>query len=225
MMEKKVLRNELKYYISRPGAAILKSRLSKLMYPDSHAEGFEPYFIRSVYFDDVDYTAYRDKLSGVEKRDKYRVRFYNMDTGYMVFEQKKKIADKIQKTSQRIDMGQMRMMMKGLCVGESKGLLGLYDILCKTKVLKPLVIVDYHRTVFSYPISNVRITLDENIRAKRFAGDAFNLAGTVPVIDENSAVLEVKFDNILPPQIKCLFEDIPKNRSAVSKYCLCCETL
>ena len=143
----------------------------------------------------------------------------------MVFEQKKKIADKIQKTSQRIDMGQMRMMMKGLCIGESKGLLGYYDVLCRTRLLRPLVIVDYNRTVFSYPISNVRITLDQDIRAKRFTGDAFNLAGEIPVIDANSVVLEVKFDTVLPPQIKCLFEDVAKNRSAVSKYCLCCETL
>jgi len=195
------------------------------MHPDSHADGFEPYFIRSVYFDDMDYTAFRDKLSGVEKRDKFRVRFYNMDSSFMVFEQKKKIADKIQKTSQRIDMGQMRMMMKGLCIGESKGLLGYYDVLCRTRLLRPLVIVDYNRTVFSYPISNVRITLDQDIRAKRFTGDAFNLAGEIPVIDANSVVLEVKFDTVLPPQIKCLFEDVAKNRSAVSKYCLCCETL
>jgi len=224
-MERRVLRNELKYYISRPAAAIIKSRLSKIMHPDSHADGFEPYFIRSVYFDDMDYTAFRDKLSGVEKRDKFRDRLYNMDSTFMVFEQKKKIADKIQKTSQRIDMGQMRMMMKGLCIGESKGLLGYYDVLCRTRLLRPLVIVDYNRTVFSYPISNVRITLDQDIRAKRFTGDAFNLAGEIPVIDANSVVLEVKFDTVLPPQIKCLFEDVAKNRSAVSKYCLCCETL
>ena len=78
-MEKAVLRHELKYYLSRPGAALVKSRLRTLMRPDPHADGFSPYFIRSLYFDDMDYTAYRDKLSGVAERNKYRLRFYNRD--------------------------------------------------------------------------------------------------------------------------------------------------
>lgn len=225
-MEKAVLRHELKYYLSRPGAAIVKSRLQALMRPDPHANGFSPYFIRSLYFDDMDYTAYRDKLSGVAERNKYRLRFYNRDLSYLCFEKKKKLGDRIHKTSVRVGEEELAAMLAGEKVA-SKGneLLKEYNVLCQSACLRPLVLVDYDRTVFSYPVGNVRITLDEGISSRRFAGNIEDYSCPVPVLERDEVVLEVKFDAFLPPQIHCLLQDIPKARSAISKYCLCCSVL
>lgn len=224
-MEKQVYRHELKYYLSPAGAALVRSRLKHLMRPDPHAKGFSPYFIRSLYFDDMEYSAYRDKLSGVNERNKYRLRFYNMDPSFAVFEKKQKIQDRIRKTSVRVDWELAGRLAQGRPSGASDGLLREYDILVKTRGLRPLVLVDYDRTVFSYPIGNVRITLDERLASCRFQGDLLKQAGRVGVIDPDEVVLEVKFDSVLPPQIRCLLEDIPKARSAISKYCLCCSVL
>ena len=224
-MERSVLRHELKYYISPGGAAIVKSRLSRLMRPDPHADGFTPYFIRSLYFDDMEISAYRDKISGVAERTKYRVRFYNMDPSFISFEKKEKKGEYILKTSQRIDLPTARIMAEGKPTGADKGLLREYDILLKNRFLKPLAVVDYDRTVFAYPIGDVRITLDENVRGRRFSGELFDTAASFPALDRGETVLEVKYDAVLPPQVECLIADIPKNRSAVSKYCLCCAAL
>ncbi len=216
----------MKFYISRPGAALLRSRLSPLMRPDSHAQGFSPYFIRSLYFDDMNVSAYRDKLAGVEKRNKYRIRFYNGDRSYTVFEKKQKVGDRIRKTSVRLTREQTDRMLLGKPLGEEGvPLLREYDVLVKNKALRPLVLVDYDRTVFSYPVGNVRITLDENLASRRFTGSLEDRSSCVKVLSSREAVLEVKFDSLLPPQIRCLLESIPKERSAISKYCLCCSVL
>ena len=223
--ESSLLRHEIKFYISRAGAAIVKSRLKKICYPDPHARGFEPYFIRSLYFDDADLSAYRDKIAGVDDRIKYRLRFYNMDPSFIAFEKKKKRGEFIEKTSVRIDQDVMRVMAAGRCVGARDGLVREYDVLVKNRFLRPLVLVDYDRTVFAYPIGDTRITVDEDVRARRFEGELFSTPASVPVLERGEAVLEVKFNGLLPAQIECLLADVAKTRSAVSKYCLCCAFL
>ena len=225
-MEKQVLRHELKYYISRPGAALIRSRLSALMRPDAHADGFSPYFIRSLYFDDMDLSAYRDKLSGVENRNKYRIRYYNGDLSYVVFEKKQKVGDRIRKTSVRLTSEQTERMLAGKSVENAEApLLKEYNVLVKNVSLRPLVLVDYDRTVFSYPVGNVRITLDEGLASRRFTGSLTDRSACGRVLSPEEVVLEVKFDSLLPPQIRCLLENVPKDRSAISKYCLCCSLL
>ena len=71
-------RYELKYVISNQAAELLKQQLKALMETDSHSVSDEySYMIRSLYFDDINSSAYFDKLDGVEYRSKYRMRIYN----------------------------------------------------------------------------------------------------------------------------------------------------
>ncbi len=215
----------MKFYVSRAGAEIVKSRLRKICYPDPHYPPYQPYFIRSLYFDDADLSAYRDKIAGVDDRIKYRLRFYNMDPSFIAFEKKQKKGEFIEKTSVRVDEGVMARMAAGRCVGAEGGLVREYDVLVKNRFLRPVVLVDYDRTVFSYPIGDTRVTVDENVRARRFGGELFNTTASVPALERGEAVLEVKFNTVLPAQIECLLGDVAKTRSAVSKYCLCCAML
>ena len=83
-------RNEWKHEITPADRLVLKQRLSLIMKPDSHAvDGL--YHIRSLYFDDIHDTALYEKIDGVNQRDKYRLRYYNGDTSYIVLERKSKI--------------------------------------------------------------------------------------------------------------------------------------
>ena len=82
-------RYEIKYLINSSQAEILRYRLSLLMDQDNNAiDGH--YFIRSLYFDDVNNTAYYEKIDGLEEREKYRIRFYNHDRSYIILELKGK---------------------------------------------------------------------------------------------------------------------------------------
>ena len=75
----KGFRHELKYYITEGDHALLSRKLSLTMEQDAFAKksGGE-YFIRSLYFDDRDDSAFREKLDGTDERDKFRIRIYNM---------------------------------------------------------------------------------------------------------------------------------------------------
>ena len=80
-LPKERYRYELKYLLNSSQAIILKKKLSLIMEHDANTiDGY--YFIRSLYFDDVNNTAYYEKIDGLEEREKYRIRFYNFDHSY-----------------------------------------------------------------------------------------------------------------------------------------------
>ena len=69
-------RHELKYFINPAEVEALRARLRPVLDMDSHCVGGRPYVIRSLYFDDINDSAFNDKQAGVMHRDKYRIRIY-----------------------------------------------------------------------------------------------------------------------------------------------------
>lgn len=218
------LRNEYKYRISLASASLLRFRLRALLKADAHARADGGYQVRSLYFDDCDFSAYFDKLSGVKERTKYRVRFYNRDDGYIVFEKKSKRGERMQKESVRISRDQAERMCarEALCLDENApSLLREYALLASAGGLRPAALVDYDRFAYTMPLGNVRVTLDLGLRTAPLAGGLFENRPAFPVMEENEGILEVKFDALLPTQVALLVQDIPKERLAISKYCRC----
>ena len=80
-------RHEVKHEISHHDMLILRQRLRAVMKPDSHAVNGR-YEIRSLYFDNLDDKALREKLDGVNIREKYRIRLYNNDPSTIHLERK-----------------------------------------------------------------------------------------------------------------------------------------
>ena len=95
-------RHELKYFINPAELDVLRARLRPVMQMDSHCKGGKPYVIRSLYFDDVDDSAFYDKQAGVMHRDKYRIRIYRYSDKEIFLERKRKMGDLIQKSSVQI---------------------------------------------------------------------------------------------------------------------------
>ena len=83
-------RHELKYLIGYPQYLELKSRLQAVMEPDGHAGEDGRYLIRSIYFDNYQDKALREKLDGISIREKFRIRYYNDDLSYITLEKKVK---------------------------------------------------------------------------------------------------------------------------------------
>ncbi|MEC3793611.1 VTC domain-containing protein, partial [Clostridioides difficile] len=80
-------------------------------------------------------------------------------------------------------------------------------------------IVDYNREAFIYPVGNVRVTIDSDIKTSVNSVDLFNKdLPTISVIDENMTVLEVKYDEFIPDFIKDLIQINKTTYTAVSKY-------
>ena len=72
-------RHEIKYFISTRDVPLMVERLETVMFRDRHADENGNYFVRSLYFDDIFDTALNEKLAGVNERDKYRIRIYELD--------------------------------------------------------------------------------------------------------------------------------------------------
>lgn len=206
----------------------LRARVSGILTPDPNMPGPEGYLIRSVYLDTIRNDAYYEKDSGVEHRNKYRIRAYNGSDSYIMLENKEKIDDRIIKTGARITRADYDAILKG-----DFSALGAYDDpLCKEVLAKhtsaglsPKVIVEYYREAFIHPLSRVRVTFDRLIAAGMNTLDMFdeNLH-TSPVFEKREVVLEVKYDDAFPMYLKQLLTN-NGIRLAVSKFVLCTEKL
>lgn len=217
-------RHEYKYLISRSAAQLLKLRLAGLMDRDPHAGPTGQYTIRSLYFDDLHYSAYAEKADGVRDREKFRIRIYNYDTSVIRLEKKEKLGELTRKTGQTItkaDADHLERCKAGPCPDSTGDLTNL--LRCKIAGgLRPVVLVDYDRTPFVCSAGQTRITLDENLRTRPYSGSlTASCQAMVPVLGEDQVVLEVKFNDYLPGVLATALEDIPRANLAISKYVLC----
>ncbi len=69
-------RHELKYKIGYADYLAIRSRIRSVMQLDSHTDSSGHYTIRSIYFDNSDDKALREKLDGIARREKFRIRYY-----------------------------------------------------------------------------------------------------------------------------------------------------
>lgn len=220
-------RHELKYYINRGDYEILSRRLRAALPKDPNTDDNAEYFIRSLYFDDTDDSGFRDKLDGVDNRDKFRIRTYNMQSQPMKLERKRKNAGYINKISVNITPEEYMRLAAGdhsfLLDKGSRAAAELY-VDFSSRVLRPCVIVDYTREAYMYPMENVRITFDKDLRTAMRSVELLNPdVPTYPVlnIDDRDIILEVKFNGFLSSYVRGLVQVAAPERSAASKYCLC----
>lgn len=216
-------RHEIKHEISYHDMMLLQSRLKSIMKVDSHAIDSR-YEIRSLYFDNLDDKALREKLDGVNIREKFRIRLYNMDLSYIKLERKFKYMDLGYKDSVSLTSEQASWIAKGdyewMKGMDNEVLLGFYTRL-RNECLKAKVIVDYTRIPFVYGPGNVRVTLDFDIRTGLGCTDFLNPeVKTVPV-NGSPCILEVKWDNFLPNVIRDAVQLESRSSCAFSKYASC----
>ena len=218
-------RHELKYLIHPAELEVLRARLAPVLRLDPHCRNGRPYAIRSLYFDDVDDSAYRDKTAGVMHRDKYRIRIYNFSDAEIFLERKRKLGDLIQKSSVQITRRLCDQLTSGNPTGLYKAnnpLLQDMYVQMRTQLLRPKVIVDYERLAWLHPAENLRVTFDLNLRTGLNSVDLFNPnVRTICPLNGREQILEVKFDNYLPDHVAGLLRDVRADHSAVSKYVLC----
>ena len=218
-------RHELKYFINPAEVEALRARLRPVLALDDHCVGGRPYIIRSLYFDDINDSAFYDKQAGVMHRDKYRIRIYRYSDKEIFLERKRKLGDLIQKSSVQITRRLCQQIIDGDPTGIQRSnnpLLQDVYVQMRTRLLRPRVIVDYAREAYLHPAEDTRITFDLNLRSGLHAVDLFNPhLPTVCPHDRNVEILEIKFNNYLPDYVAGLLHGIEAERSAVSKYILC----
>lgn len=218
-----VFRHEWKHEINYSDMIILRQRLRAVMKPDENAVDGK-YFIRSLYFDNLSDKALREKIDGVNCREKFRIRYYNGDTSLIHLEKKSKINGLGSKQSANFSAEEAQKIVDGdydWMIGCGRPLVQELYSKMMSQGLRPKTIVDYTREPFVFSAGNVRVTLDYDIRTGLYCTDFLNTdcitfpAGNAPVI------LEVKWDEFLPSVIRDIVQLESRRTSAFSKYAVC----
>lgn len=188
--------------------------------PDVHAVSGR-YRIRSLYFDTPQDTALREKLDGVDRREKFRIRCYNADYSLIHLEKKSKRSGLCAKESASLDAGQVRLLLEGelgwMLQSESPLVRELYTKM-RTRGLRPRTLVDYTREPYVFAPGNVRVTLDYDIRTGLGCTDFLNPdCATIPA-SPAPVILEVKWDEFLPDVIRDAVRLPSRHPAAFSKY-------
>ena len=247
MTQDRQYRHELKYKISYPDYLAMRSRLRPVMKADPHASAGGRYLVRSIYFDNLNDKALREKIDGVAKREKFRIRYYNDDLSYIVLEKKMKIGSLCLKCSAPITEEECRKILSGgrssvTDGGRSSTIDGgrgsmrngdlsfmkehpqelVRELYAKMtyQQLRPRVLVSYTREPFIYQAGNVRVTFDSDIRTSLFHQEFLTKeAACISATDEPQDVyLEVKFDAFLPEVVQDLIRVKGIRQHAFSKY-------
>ena len=217
-------RHEWKHEISWSDLLSIRQRLRAIAKPDPYAVDGR-YLIRSLYFDNLNDKALREKIDGVNRREKFRIRYYNNDPSSVIhLEKKSKLnglgtkysAPLTAEEAQKIVDGDIDWMLR------SPHSL-IQELYCKMRYqgIRPVTIVDYTREPFIYSPGNVRVTFDYDIRTGMRCTDFLDPdCVTVPAGDAG-IILEVKWDAWLPSIIRDAVQTPGRRVCAFSKYAQC----
>lgn len=216
------LRMEKKYLLNLSERYAMDQKLSRVLREDSH-NGTDGYVVRSLYFDTIDDSDFRDKEDGFEMRRKLRLRIYDVNADTAKLELKEKRGEMQRKRSLLLSRCEAQYLCGGdytpLLLKNSDFSLELYGRMMQF-VYRPKCIVEYDRKAFSIEENSTRITLDSNLRATESDLDLFrerlnlNQAGVL-----QSCTLEVKYAHFLLSYIKDLVSSTGRTQTSMSKYC------
>lgn len=216
-------RVELKYMVTERELMLLRYRLASVMQLDQHQNG-DSYHIRSLYFDYYHNSCMYENESGVDNREKYRIRIYDKADGVIKLEQKSKLRGMTKKVASAISKEECLSFMNG-----QVPVIADNDTFVKRKLaskmlksgMKPVCIVEYERTAYIEKKGNVRVTFDRNISGTTSVMTFFDRnTKAVPVLPAGQHILEIKYDEFLPDYIKNIIDIGNLRQTSFSKYYL-----
>ena len=226
MEQVKPYRHELKFAVPYADYLAMRGRLQQVMTVDPHASANGTYRIRSIYFDNSDDKALREKVSGIGKREKFRIRYYNDDFSFITLEKKMKIDTLCLKYDAVITEEECRRLLDGdrdWMMDHPEGLVRELYARMNYQRLRPRVLVSYLREPYIYRAGHVRVTFDSQIRTTLFhqeflTKDVYDISATDTPQD---MILEVKYDAFLPEIIQDIIQVNGIRQQAFSKYGAC----
>ena len=218
------MRHELKHQIAPWEALVLSKRLERLFLRDRNAGPDGRYRVSSLYFDTPYDDALREKLDGTDRREKFRLRYYGSDTAFIRVEKKSKLNGMCLKRTAQITCGEAQALINGsydfLLKSNDPLLVEFYSKLYG-RLLRPKTVIVYDREAYVYPLGNVRITLDRNVRSGSDIKGFLEPNRFYPQVYDIKTILEVKYDAFLPRIVEMAVQVPNRQAAACSKYALC----
>lgn len=224
-----IRRFEFKYLVREEDLDKIRRSISNFVINDPYVTKTKNgiYQVNSIYFDDTNNFTYFEKLAGVKKRKKFRIRTYdtNVNRDSKVFLEIKRRDDVvIFKDRSQVPY---TSILKALEKGEYENLANygekevsrdfLFYYLKHS--LRPNVLISYKREAYLDSKNySFRITLDQDLMAARRREINFDKDG-LSVISPGFAVVEAKFNRIMPAWFGQVIKAHDLTRMSFSKYC------
>lgn len=222
------MRLEYKYIVPTDKMGKLRQLLLPFLEydPYSNIDESGEYTVKSIYLDTKKFKDYHDKLEGIYKRKKIRIRGYNRIThdSKMFLEIKKKIGSHIYKNRSRILFSELKGFLenKNLDSIESNKNCSDAEKFLYYYVkgsLNPITLVTYEREAFFSKFDkSLRITFDKNIRYKKADNCDVLFSEHSDSIQSDFFVLEIKFTKGFPDWLQKILQSLNLKRGSFSKY-------
>lgn len=188
------------------------------------------YFVRSLYFDDPAYSCYFDKVEGLKKRAKFRLRTYTQTPSpqtpqfleikgrhnQLVFKHRTPVAY----TAPDNPLPDL------LSACNSSAVTQQFCFEYYRKHLKAAALIDYWRRPYiSRYDPEFRLTFDAQIQASQSSGLAPELTDRTRRVLPGYTVMEVKFKRHIPAWFHRLIQAYQLTRKSISKICYGLEAL
>ena len=219
-----VFRNEKKYLVPYRNAVAIRGKLDEILARDEHSET-AGYMVRSLYFDSINNIDYKTKLAGVQRRKKIRIRSYSPDAEKCKLEMKEKDGDLQHKVSLWIaredaqELSKLNYSALTKYFDESQDAVLIYTTMVMGGY-RPVVLVEYDRSAYIYPVYNTRITVDMNLRSSESNLDLFCDRPVYTVLMKEDVILEVKYNQRLVRFLSDILRQYHLTQCSVSKYCM-----
>ena len=237
-IQQKFSRFEMKYIIRKSISERIQKEIRNFMVYDGYAnkEFKKNYFVRSLYFENNNYSNFNEKVDGVKLRHKYRIRTYSnkLDKNTPIFlELKGRENLRTYKTRFFIEQNDLNLFFEKKNYFKLKKtysdnyLIEQFIFDCYRKNLSPKILVDYNRTPYINKSGlYFRLTFDNNIvslsnsnlySTSLNSGWSECLAGFT--------ILEVKFESSIPAWFQRIVQSYQLQIRSISKFVIAADTL
>lgn len=213
-------RFEIKYTVPLSVKAAVMHDVAAMTRVDQHAAG-GTYLVRSLYLDSPFTVAYHEKMAGVLRRFKFRIRTYGQTPSVRFLEIKERFSNRILKRKGRIDQQQYEAIVNRRIarIDGSPVMQEFWRNLARMQ-LAPLLTIEYRRRPFVGIVdAGLRVTFDTDVCVCR-ARSLEDRNTRYNVLPNGLTVLEIKFDRYMPHWIQTIVRKFSLRDIAYSKFCL-----
>jgi hypothetical protein len=231
-----MLRYEYKYLLPMNRIDGLRRRLLPFVRIDNFARfhADHQYTVRSIYYESPDFSCYHEKLAGIERRLKVRIRGYNQarPENLVFLELKRKYGPFIGKNRAPVAWSELLMLLSDYDIerhirtrrsfeeGKQDAHRFFHNVIARG--MRPAILIVYEREAFFTTFDHrVRLTFDKNIRFRSVQDPCvlFSDQSLKPLF-RNHFVFELKFFDSLPEWLADVVAEFQMQRTSVSKYVL-----
>lgn len=225
-------RYELKYWCQESEIKEFFSYLEGLLCDDPHNEDKGSYCVTSLYYDSPDYRFFFEKLEGLRRRIKIRLRRYesSMD-GFLELKEKQNrriLKQRIHVPKETLEAFARNDWTPLTKLAESNPVARRLNYDISLIRPHPVIVVRYEREAhFFKDDPGVRITIDRQLScqghdlSEAFLNPEIQLEELARADMATSAILEVKVSGPVPGVVAAALRKTGLVRRSISKYCLC----